>query len=360
MADVVVLVGTRKGLFRLRSDEGRRSWEVEGPDLTGWEVMHAIADPRDGSLYACSTSFVYGATVHRSTDGGATWERSEQVGLPEESGLTLEKLWHVRPGHESRPGEVWLGGTPAVLFRSADSGQTWEPVRGILEHPTRVRWQPGAGGLCCHTIQLDQADPNRIYVAISAAGAFRSDDDGDTWTPINRDVAADFLPDPNPEVGQCVHKLAVHPEQPERLWQQNHCGVYRSDDRGDTWERLDRNGLPSDFGFPIMIHPRDPDLALVIPEEGAMNRVTANGRLGVYRTRDAGTTWELAADGLPEQAWSVILREASASDGLDPAGFYFGTQGGSVFVSPSEGEDWVQAVSDLPPVLSVEVASWQS
>jgi photosystem II stability/assembly factor-like uncharacterized protein len=354
---VKVLVGTRKGLFSLTGDDTRREWQVEEPQLTGWEVMHAVADPRDGALYACSTNMVYGATLHRSTDGGKTWERSEQVGLPEESGLKVEKLWHVRPGHPDRPGELWLGGAPGVLFRSQDSGQTFEPVESILEHPTRERWQPGAGGMCCHTIQLDPSDPDRVVIAISAAGAFRTDDGGETWFPKNKDVAADFMPDdPYPEVGQCVHKLLVHAARPERWWQQNHCGVYRSDDRGDSWERLDKNGLPSDFGFPVLIHPRDPDTALVIPEEGAMNRVTVGGKLGVYRTRDAGASWAPISDGLPEQAWSVILREASASDTLDPAGFYFGTQSGSVFASPSEGDDWVLAASDLPPVLSVEVA----
>jgi photosystem II stability/assembly factor-like uncharacterized protein len=354
---VKVLVGTRKGLFFLTSDDARHDWQVEGPALTGWEIMHAIADPRDGALYACSSNFVYSGTVHKSTDGGETWERSEQVGLPEESGLTLEKLWHIRPGHADRPGELWLGGTPAALFRSQDSGETWEPVKGILEHPTRENWQPGAGGMCCHTIQLDPSDPDRIVIAISAAGAFRTDDGGETWQPKNKDVAADFMPDnPYPEVGQCVHKLLVHPQRPERYWQQNHCGVYRSDDRGDNWERLDKNGLPSDFGFPVLIHPRDPDTALVIPEEGAMNRVTVGGKLGVYRTRDAGATWESASTGLPDEAWSVILREASGSDSLDPAGFYFGTQGGKVYVSPTEGDDWLCAASDLPPVLSVEVA----
>ena len=357
---VLVLAGTRKGLFLLSSDEGRRSWEIEGPLLAGWEIMHAVVDPRDGALYACSTHFVYGATVHRSVDGGKTWERAEQIGLPEESGLTLEKLWHLRPGHESRPGEIWLGGTPGCLLRSGDSGKSWVAVQSLLEHRTRERWQPGAGGMCCHSIQLDPDDADRLYVAISAAGAFRTDNGGSTWAPINKDVAADFAPAPYPEVGQCVHKLLVHPARPERLWQQNHCGVYRSDDRGDTWERLDKNGLPSDFGFPILIHPRDPNTALVIPEAGAENRVTVDGRLGVYRTRDAGASWELASKGLPERAWAVILREASASDTLDPAGVYFGTQSGSVWASPSEGDDWIEAATGLPPVLSVEVAEWAS
>jgi photosystem II stability/assembly factor-like uncharacterized protein len=356
---VQVLAGTRKGLFFLRSED-RRTWELEGPELTGWEIMHAVSDPRDGAIYAASSSFVYGDTVHRSADGGKTWERAEQIGLPEESGLKLEKLWHVRPGRDGENGRLWLGGTPGVLFRSDDGGQTWEPNEGILTHPTRDRWQPGAGGLCCHSIQLDPTDPERMYVAISAAGTFRTDDGGETWAPFNKNVAADFHPEKYPEVGQCVHKLLVHPARPERLWQQNHCGVYRSDDRGDSWVRLDGNGLPSSFGFPIMLDPGDPDVAFVIPEHGAENRVTVDGKLTVYRTSDAGESWESASNGLPDEAWSVILREASSFDSLDPAGVYFGTQSGTVWASPDQGDEWIEAARDLPPVLSVEVAEWAS
>lgn len=353
--NVRILVGTRKGLFVLHSDEARRAWRLDGPRLPGWEVMHAMADARDGTLYCCTNTFAYGATVHRSHDGGETWERAEEIGLPEESGLTLERTWHLQPGHARRPGELWLGAAPGALLRSADGGRTFQAVPGILDHPTRGRWQPGAGGMCCHSIQLHPADPNTLVIAISAAGAFRTDDGGETWRPINRNVLADFLPDPYPEVGQCVHKLLLHPARPDRLWQQNHCGVYRSDDGGESWERVDENGLPSRFGFPIATHPRDPDTAYVIPEEADVNRVVAGGRLGVYRTRDAGASWQLAADGLPDRAWTGVLREASASDGLDPAGIYFGTQAGSVYVSPDEGETWVEAARDLPPVLSVEV-----
>jgi photosystem II stability/assembly factor-like uncharacterized protein len=354
---VVVLAGTRKGLFLLRGDDARRSWQLEGPQLTGWEVMHATIDPRNGTMYAATNNFVWGATVHRSTDQGATWERAEEIGLPEDSELTLARTWHVEPGHDEQT--VWLGGDPGALLRSSDGGRSFTIVPGLTLHPTRDRWNPGAGGLCCHSISLDPSEPNRVYAAISAAGGFRTDDGGETWTPINKDVAADFLPEDAPrDVGQCVHKLLAHPAQPDRVWQQNHIGVYRSDDRGENWERLDGNGLPSSFGFPIMIHPRDPDTALVIPEEGAENRVTANGRLGVYRTRDAGVSWELAANGLPEQAWAVILREASSFDRLDPAGFYFGTQSGSIWVSPNEGDEWIEAATELPPVLSVEAAEW--
>ena len=355
---VVILAGTRKGLFLLRSDENRRDWEVEGPLLTGWEVFHATRDPRDGALLACTNNWVYGANVHRSTDDGATWERSEGLGLPEDSALTLEKTWHIEPGHPSQPETLWLGGAPGVLFRSDDRGESWHVVRGVLEHPTREQWNPGAGGMCCHSISLDPDDPDRLFIAISAAGGFRSDDGGATWTPVNKNVAAEFFPDnPYPEVGQCVHKLLVHPQQPERVWQQNHCGVYRSDNRGDEWTRLDGNGLPSGFGFALAIHPRDPDTAWVVPEEGAENRVTCNGTLGVYRTRDAGESWELRP--AQESAWVAILREDGASDGLDPVGVYVGTQSGSVFVSADEGETWIEAARHLPPVLSVEVAEWQ-
>jgi photosystem II stability/assembly factor-like uncharacterized protein len=355
----LILAGTRKGLFLLRGDEERREWKVNDPLLPGWEIFHAVVDPRDGTLYACTNSFVYGATVHRSSDLGQTWERADELGLPEESELKLERTWHLEPGHESQPETLWLGGAPGVLFRSDDSGKTWEPVQGVVEHPTREQWNPGAGGMCCHSIQLDPSDANRLYIGISAAGVFRTDDGGESWSPANKGTAADFMPDPYPDVGQCVHKLLVHPSQPDRLWQQNHCGVYRSDDRGESWERLDGNGLPSGFGFPIALHPREPDTAFVVPEEGAENRVTCNGRLGIYRTRDGGASWEERPNGLPAPAWLAVMRESMASDRLDPAGIYLGTQSGSVFVSPDEGESWVEAARQLPPILTVEVAEWR-
>src|SRR5205085_9896467 len=276
-----------------------------------------------------------------SDDLGKSWERAEGLGLPEDSDLKLTATWHVEPAGDT----LWLGGDPGVLFRSRDRGATWETNRGILEHPTREQWQPGAGGLCCHSIQV--AD-GAMYVAISAAGAFRSNDGGETWTPINKSVAADFRPEQDPEVGQCVHKLLAHPARPDRLWQQNHCGVYRSDDRGESWERLDGNGLPSGFGFPIVIDPHDPEAAYVVPEEGAGNRVTCNGRLGVYRTRDGGASWQELTNGLPNPAWLAVMREASAWDELDPAGVYVGTQSGSVFVSADGGESWLEAAQQLP------------
>jgi photosystem II stability/assembly factor-like uncharacterized protein len=350
-----ILVGTQKGLFVLRGDDDRRDWTVEEPMLPGWDVFHAMK--HDGSLFVAANNFVYGGTVQRSDDGGKTWQRSEGLGLPEESELTLEKTWHVEPGHD---GVLWLGGAPGVLFRSEDRGETWEPVQSLIEHPTRERWQPGAGGMCTHSIQVDPNDPQTMYVGISAAGVFRSEDGGESWTPANKGTAADFMPDdPFPELGQCVHKVLVHPARPERLWQQNHCGVYRSDDRGENWERLEGNGLPSGFGFPIALHPSDPDVAYVIPEIGAENRVTPDGRLGVYKTTDGGQSWELKSNGLPEPAWGSVKREGMSYDSLDPSGVYFGTQSGSVFVSPNDGEEWIEVASQLPTVLSVEAVEWE-
>src|SRR5436190_831695 len=275
---VLLPVGTRKGLFLLRSDGDRKDWELEGPLLPGWPVYHAIVDPRDGVLYAATNSFIYGGTVHRSRDLGRTWERAEEIGLPEESGLKLNATWHVEPGNGS---ELWDG--------------------------------------------------------------------GDSWTPINKDVAADFHPEKYPEVGQCVHKLLAHPTRPDRLWQQNHCGVYRSDDRGDNWERLDGNGLPSDFGFALALDAEDPDVAYVIPEVSGEQHFTPDGRLGVYRTADGGDSWQLTSNGLPDRAWAAVLREGFA---YDDAGLYFGTQSGSVWSAPRGGSEWIEAAGNLPPILS--------
>jgi photosystem II stability/assembly factor-like uncharacterized protein len=353
-----IFVGTRKGLFVVVAGDERRDWSIEGPHLVGWEVFHAVQDPRDGAVYAATNNAVYGATVHRSADLGTTWTRADELGLPEESGLTLEKTWHVEPGREDEPGRLWLGGAPGVLFRSDDSGATWQVVESVLNHETRDRWNPGAGGMCCHSIQLDPLTKERMFIGISAAGVFRTEDDGETWTPANRGTAADFMPDPYPVLGQCVHKVLLHPQRPERLWQQNHCGVYRSDDRGEAWERLDGNGLPSSFGFPLALDPRDPDAAFVLPEVGAENRVTPDGRLGVYRTRDGGATWKLSSNGLPEPAWGAVMREGFAFDRLEPFGVYFGTQSGSVFASTDAGESWSEAASQLPPILSVEASAW--
>jgi photosystem II stability/assembly factor-like uncharacterized protein len=350
---VLLLVGTRKGLFVLRGDDERRAFEVEGPLLPGWTINHATLDPRDGTLYACANSWVYGGTVQRSTDLGRTWERSEGLGLPEESGLKLASTWHLEPGPASSPGALWLGGEPGVLFRSDDSGVTWHVNEGVLSHPTRERWQPGAAGMITHSITLDPQEPQRLWIGISAAGVFRSDDGGATWQASNSGTEACFMEDDRyPEVGQCVHKLLAHPARPGRLWQQNHCGVYRSDDHGASWERLEGNGLPSGFGFGLALDPNDPDRAFVIPEEGAENRVTCDGRLGIYATADAGASWELTV--AAEPAWAAVLREGMSSDA---EAVYAGSQSGHVYAL-RDGEV-VEAARHLPPILSVEAAPWQ-
>ena len=351
---VLALVGTRKGLFLLRGDDDRRGWLADGPLLAGWAVYHATVDPRDGAFYAATNHIVYGPTVQRSADGGKTWERSKKIGLPQCSGLTVNAVWHIEPGRPQEPGTLYLGADPGALFRSDDAGKSWMPNRGILEHPTRDRWFPGAGGLCCDSVQLDPGDPQRMYVSIASAGTLRSDDGGQTWLPVNLNVAAEYLPTPYPEIGQCVHKLLLHPARPERLWQQNHFGVFRSDNCGDCWERLDQNGLPTGFGFPIMIDPKDPDRAFVIPEKSPEYHYSPNGELAVYRTGDGGRTWQEMSDGLPRPAWAAVLREASA---FDADSLYFGTQSGSFFAL-ADGDTWVEAARHLPPILSVEVTQW--
>jgi photosystem II stability/assembly factor-like uncharacterized protein len=312
-----------------------------------------MSDPRDGTVYAATNHLVYGSTVQRSMDGGRSWTRSQKIGLPVESGLTLNATWHIEPGSPEEADTLFLGADPGVLFRSDDGGETWQVNRGILEHPTRNGWFPGAGGMTCHSIQLDPRDSSRMYVGITAAGVFRTEDGGESWTPLNKGVPADFLADPHSEVGQCPHKLLMHPARPDRLWQQNHFGVYRSDDNGDSWERLDDNGLPSGFGFPLMIDPTDPDKAFVIPEKSPEYHYSPEG-LAVYGTADGGESWERMADGLPEQAWAAVLREASASD---EDSLYFGTQSGSFFAL-TDGNRWVEGVRHLPPILSVEVTEW--
>lgn len=292
-----LLVGTRKGLFILHADDARRSFELEGPLLPGWSVNHAIVDPRDGVLYTCTNNPVYGGTVHRSADRGQSWERAETLGLPEESGLKLASTWHVEPGLAAAPGTLWLGGEPGVLFRSNDGGATWEVNRPLLEHSTRDRWHPGAGGLICHSITLDPLEAERLWIGISAAG------------------------------------------------------VFRTDDGGESWERLDGNGLPSGFGFGLALDPADPDAAWVIPEIGPENRVTPDGRLGVYHTHDAGSSWQLIT--VAEPSWAAVLRQAMA---YDEAGVYFGTQSG--FVYSLAGGEVVEAARHLPPVLSVAAGAW--
>lgn len=353
-AAVTLLVGTRRGLFIARSAD-RRRWSIEGPSLEGREVYHAIRDPRTGALWAATDHKVWGPHVHRSDDDGRSWEVLEAAPHhPDERGL--KAVWFLAPGPTTEPETLWAGIEPAGLFVTRDAGGSWAPVASLNDHPTNETWQPAGGGLALGGIQHDPSDERRIYCSLSAGGVYRSDDGGRSWKPVNAGVRADFLPRRYPEAGQCVHKLRLHPARPERLYQQNHCGVYRSDDRGERWvEITDR--LPSDFGYALALDPRDPDIACVIPEESSHMRATVDGRLRVYRTTDAGASWEALTEGLPqEHAYVSVLRDAMDSDRLDPVGLYFGTSTGHLFASADRGESWSLVAGFLPKILSVVVA----
>jgi len=351
----LLLAGTRKGLFSLSSTD-RKRWKLEGPFQSGKEINHAIYDRQTGRIFATANDAWFGSELVWSDDLGKSWESAKEgLAFPEDSGLKLERIWHIEPALDG--GSLYAGVAPAALYRSADGGQNWQEVTGLTEHPSRPRWQPGGGGLCLHSIVLDPSDPQRMFVAISATGVFRTDDGGITWAPRNKGTRAEFQPEKYPEFGQCVHKLLMAPGNSSRLFQQNHCGVYRTDDAGETWQEI-TTGLPSDFGFPLALHPRDPDTLYVIPLKGAEFRCPPEGKLRVFRSRNAGETWEALGDGLPQSvAYCSIYREGMTSDQLDPAGIYFGTNTGKVFASRDEGDSWSLVADNLPPIYSVSVST---
>jgi photosystem II stability/assembly factor-like uncharacterized protein len=353
--DVLVLAGTRKGTFLFWSDEDRRSWQQSQHHL-GWSTHAASYDPRTGAIYAGVNSDVFGGLVQRSLDGGRTWEHQNQgLDFAAEDERRVRQVWQVQAGHAARPGEVWAGTREAGLFRSQDGGATWEGVRSLNDRGESDGWVPGGGGLILHTILPDPTDPNRLYVAVSAGGAYRSDDAGGSWRPINRGVQADFLPDPNAETGHCVHKMVLHPARPNVLFQQNHCGFYRSDDCGDTWQDISA-GLPSRFGFPMAVHTHDPRTVYAVPLVADSQRLVPDGQMAVWRTRDDGGAWEPLTRGLPGNAWLNVLRDALATDPCDECGVYVGTSGGQLFYSRTEGAEWELLAEFLPPVLSVRAA----
>ena len=358
--DLHLLVGTRKGGFVLRTDARRMKWIVEGPLFPGRQVHHFIRDSRDGgdALFAATFNDWFGSDIQRSTDGGRTWKPTEGgVRYAEDAGLSVKCIWNICPGRASEPGVVYAGVDPAGLFRSEDGGATWAEMRGLNRHETRPQWNPGAGGLIVHTIILDPANPARMFVAISAAGIFRSDDGGTTWIPRNKNTRADFLPDKFPEVGQCVHKAVLAPGSSTRLYQQNHCGMYRTDTAGDSWKDISR-GLPSRFGFVVAVHPRKPDTIWVIPAVGAEFRACPGGCLAVWRSTNAGRTWQKQTRGLPSRnAHLLVLREAISTDSGNFAGVYFGTETGQLFATRDEGRNWELVADFLPPILSVEAAT---
>ncbi len=353
----MLLVGTKKGAFIIEGSQERRRWKVRGPAFAGDSIMHMSFDPRSGLLFAASGNPWFGSRVYRSRDFGHTWE-DPKVGpaFPAESGQNLEKVWHVEPGRPQEPGVIYAGVEPAALFKSTDNGETWQWLQGLSNHPTRKDWQPGAGGLCLHTIVLDPTNVKNMLVAISAAGVFRSNDGGDTWHPSNKGTRANFMPDQPPvypEFGQCVHKVVQHLGQPRRLYQQSHCGVYRSDDGGESWLEI-TEGLPSDWGFPIAVHPRDPDTVFVCPGQNGYLHWVPDARMAVYRSRDKGRSWEKLTRGLPQQhAYLNVLREGMAVDALDPLGIYIGTNTGQLYYSIDEGESWRAMPALFPPISSV-------
>jgi photosystem II stability/assembly factor-like uncharacterized protein len=391
MSTVRVLVGTRKGAFILTSDGMRKQWEVSGPHFAGWEMYHLKGSPVEPNrIYASQTSSWFGQIIQRSDDGGNTWHQPGKPpgeptmtpdGMPKgesnkfvydtspETGKPLtthqhydgtqrpwafKRVWHLEPSLTD-PDTVYAGIEDAALFRSSDGGQTWQELSGLRDVKGSL-WQPGAGGMCLHTIVQDPSDPQRIYIAISAAGTFRTDDGGMTWRVINRGLKSQYeLPDPDAEVGHCVHRIAMHPTRPNVLFMQKHWDVMRSDDAGESWHEISGN-LPTDFGFPIDVHAHEPETVYVVPIKNDSEHFPPDGKLRVYRSRTGGNEWEALTNGLPQRDCYVnVLRDAMAVDSLDSCGIYFGTTGGQVYGSADSGDSWEPIVLDLPAVLSVEV-----
>jgi BNR/Asp-box repeat protein len=395
MSNVRLLVGTRKGAFVLTSDAKRKDWKVDGPHFAGWEIYHVKGSPVDPDrLYASQTSAWFGQIIQRSDDGGKTWTQpgtppgeptTTPEGMPKaesnkfvydaspETGKPLtthqwydgtqhpwefKRVWHLEPALND-PDIVYAGVEDAALFRSSDGGQNWQELAGLRGHGTGPKWQPGAGGMCLHSILLDPKNSKRMFIAISAAGAFRTDDAGRTWKPINQGLHSQYIPDPNAEVGHCVHHITMHPKRPNTLFMQKHWDVMRSDDAGDSWREVSGN-LPSDFGFPIDIHAHEPDTIYVVPIKSDSEHFPPDGKLRVYRSRKGGNEWEELTKGLPQRDCYVnVLRDAMSVDSLDSCGVYFGTTGGQVYASTDAGDTWNPIVRDLPAVLSVEAQTLQ-
>ncbi|MPZ77823.1 MAG: exo-alpha-sialidase [Deltaproteobacteria bacterium] len=391
MSGVRVLVGTRKGAFILTSDEKRKKWEVSSPHFAGWEMYHLKGSPAEPNrLYASQSSSWFGQIIQRSDDGGKTWHQpgtppGEPTTAPDgtpkgesnkfaydtsaETGKPLtthqwydgtphpwefKRVWHLEPSLTD-PDTVYAGVEDAALFRSTDGGQNWQELAGLRGHGSGDKWAPGAGGMCLHTVLLDPSNHERMFVAISSAGAFRTDDAGKTWRPINRGLHSLYIPDPTAEIGHCVHRIAMHGSRPDVLFMQKHWDVMRSDDGGESWHEISGN-LPTDFGFAIDVHAHEPDTIYVVPIKSDSEHFPLDGKLRVYRSRSGGNEWEALTKGLPQSDCYVnVLRDAMAVDSLDKCGVYFGTTGGQVYASTDAGDNWAPIVRDLPPVVSVEV-----
>jgi photosystem II stability/assembly factor-like uncharacterized protein len=367
MAKVRVLVGTRKGAFVITSDAARRDWKIDGPHFGGWEVMHVKGSPADPNrIFASQWTDWHGQVVQRSDDGGKTWEpvgnEFAYDGVPgthqwydgTPHPWEFKRVWHFEPSPHD-PDVIFAGVEDAAIFRSTDGGRSWAELSALRTHTSGQSWMPGAGGMCLHTILLDPANPQRMYVAISAAGAFRTDDGGESWQVATRGLSSEFLPNPEATVGHCVHNLAMHPSRPDTVYMQKHWDVMRTDDAGEHWREISGN-LPTDFGFPIGVHAHEPETIYVVPIKSDSEHYPPEGKLRVYRSRTGGNEWEALTRGLPQQDCFVnILRDAMSVDSLDSCGIYFGTTGGQVYASPDGGDNWQAIAEHLPAVLSVEV-----
>ncbi len=367
MSRVRVLVGTRKGAFVLTSDGSRKSWEIEGPHFAGWEIYHVKGSPANPErLYASQSSGWFGQVLQRSNDGGKSWEAAGNDFQYEGTAGThtwydgsphpweFKRVWHIEPSLTD-PEMIYAGVEDAALFASRDGGSTWAEMPSLRTHETAPSWAPGAGGLCLHTIVIDPTNPARMFIAISAAGVFRSDDAGKSWQPANRGLRSNTMPDQDAEVGHCVHRIAIHPSRPNTLFMQKHWDVMRSDDGAESWREISGN-LPTDFGFVIDVNSNEPDTVYVVPITSDSHHFVSEGKLRVYRSKTGGDDWEALTRGLPQKDCYVnVLRDAMTVDQLDPCGVYFGTSGGQVYASPDGGDSWNAIVRDLPPVLSVEV-----
>lgn len=357
--DFLLLVGTTKGAFILRSNINRSRWEVGGPYFHGQAVYALAYDNRAGQhrIWASTASF-WGTMLRSTEDFGRIWTNPQEAAIrfPADTGLSLKNVWQISLGRANEPGVLYCGVEPAALFESRDAGETWSLVRGLFDHPHRPRWVPGNGGLALHTIVLDPADKECMYVAISSGGVYRTNDSGRTWSAKNRGIRATFMPMKYPEFGQCVHKIAMHPSRPERLFLQNHWGIYRSDDSSENWKDM-ANGVPSDFGFAMVVHPRNADCVYIVPVESDQFRCACDGRLRVFRTRNSGDSWEPLARGLPQrQAYETVLRDGLTADSLDPVGMYLGTRSGQLFASRDEGKSWNKILEGLPAIVCVRSA----
>lgn len=360
--DAVLLVGTMKGAFLVRADAGRNEWEVGGPYFPGRAIYALAYDDRNGRsrLWAAVNSSFWGSYLCSSDDFGQSWSEPESytIKFPEDADASVKQIWQIVPGHKDEPDTLYCGVEPAALFKSTDAGATWSLVKGLYDHPHRPLWQPGGGGLCLHTILPDAANNQRLHIAISTGGVYRTDDGGKNWQPRNVGVRAQFLPEDQryPEWGQCVHKIVSHPSNPNRMFLQNHWGLYRSDDGGDSWQDI-ANGVPSDFGFALEIDHNDANSVFIVPLESDEFRCTPDAKLRVYRTRNAGDSWEPLTNGLPQDhAFETVLRDGMSGDKLNPMGLYFGTRSGKLYGSNNTGESWQAIMEGLPPVVCVKSA----